>query len=333
MSPSPLALRIAGSGIQLPALRRDNCWFDQRFAQPAGWTEHHCGIASRPLAGPGETSATLAARAVNQALAQAGWAADGFDLLISACGVGQQALPCTAALVHRELGLSDSGIAAFDVNASCLSFPVALDMAACALAVGRYRRVVIVSSEIASAGLNWDDADTAPLFGDGAAAVAVEAGNGNSQLLAAHLQTWSEGVEHCQVRAGGTAVRLDDGMEAYRQAAMFEMDGAAVYRLAAQKLPGFVAELSQRAGIVPAQLKALVPHQASAKALKHIQRVLRLPPGLLVNIIQTYGNQMSASIPTALHLAIADGRIQRGDLIALVGTGAGLSAGGVVLRY
>ena len=331
--PDPLSLRIAGSGVQLPSLRRDNAWFDQRLGQPAGWTARHCGIQSRPLAGPAETTSHLAAAAVQQALAKAGWGAADFDVLISACGVGQQALPCTAALIHRQLGLSDSGIAAFDVNASCLSFPVALDMAACAMAVGRYRRAVIVSSEIASAGLNWDDPDTAPLFGDGAAAVAIEAGDGRSQLLAAHLQTWSDGVDYCRVRAGGTGVRLDEGVEAYRQAAMFEMDGAAVYKLAAQKLPGFVAELSQRAGITPGQLKALVPHQASAKALKHIQRVLRLPPGLLVNIIQDHGNQMSASIPTALHLAIGDGRIQRGDLIALVGTGAGLSAGGVVLRY
>ena len=331
--PDPLSLRIAGSGVQLPSLRRDNAWFDQRLGQPAGWTARHCGIESRPLAGPADTSSRLAAAAVEQALAKAGWGAADFDVLISACGVGQQALPCTASLVHRELGLSDSGIAAFDVNASCLSFPVALDMAACAMAVGRYRRAVIVSSEIASAGLNWDDPDTAPLFGDGAAAVAIEAGDGRSQLLAAHLQTWSDGVDYCRVRAGGTGVRLDDGVAAYRQAAMFEMDGAAVYKLAAQKLPGFVAELSQRAGITPDQLKALVPHQASAKALKHIQRVLRLPPGLLVNIIQDHGNQMSASIPTALHLAIGDGRIQRGDLVALVGTGAGLSAGGVVLRY
>lgn len=331
--PNPIPLRIAGSGIALPRLRRDNDWFDQRFARPAGWTARHVGIRSRPIASEGETSASLAADAVRQALAAASWQDDDFDVLISACGVGQQALPCTAALIHRQLGLDHSGIGAFDINASCLSFPVALDMAASALACGRYRRAVIVSSEIASAGLNWDDPDTAPLFGDGAAAVAIEAGDGRSQLLAAHLQTWSAGVEHCRVRAGGTAVRIDDGIEAYRAAARFEMDGAAVYRLAAQKLPGFIAELSTRAGIEPARLGALVPHQASAKALKHIQRVLRLPPGLLVNIIEHYGNQMSASIPTALHLAISDGRIQRGDTIALVGTGAGLSAGGVVLRY
>lgn len=331
--PNPIPLRIAGSGIALPRLRRDNDWFDQRYARPGGWTARHVGITSRPIASEGETSASLAAEAVRQALAAAGWQDDDFEVLISACGVGQQALPCTAALIHRQLGLDHSGIGAFDINASCLSFPVALDMAASALASGRYRRAVIVSSEIASAGLNWDDPDTAPLFGDGAAAVAIEAGDGRSQLLAAHLQTWSAGVEHCRVRAGGTAVRIDDGIEAYRAAARFEMDGAAVYRLAAQKLPGFIAELSTRAGIEPARLGALVPHQASAKALKHIQRVLRLPPGLLVNIIEHYGNQMSASIPTALHLAISDGRIQRGDTIALVGTGAGLSAGGVVLRY
>ena len=331
--PNPLSLRIAGSAIALPAQRRDNHWFDQRFGQADGWTARHVGVHSRPLASGDETSASLGAAAASRALAAAGWGAADFDVLISACGVGQQALPCTAALIHHQLGLADSGIAAFDVNASCLSFPVALDMAANALACGRYRRVLIVSSEIPSAGLDWDDADTAPLFGDGAAAVALEAGDGRSQLLAAHLQTWSSGVEHCRVRAGGTAVRLDAGVEAFRTAAMFEMDGAAVYRLAAQKLPGFITGLLQRAGVSLQQLDALVPHQASAKALRHIHKLLRLPPQLLVNIIQDHGNQMSASIPTALHLAIADGRIQRGDLIALVGTGAGLSAGGVVLRY
>lgn len=332
MSPT-LDLRIAGSGIALPAARRDSHWFDTRYGKPPGWTQRHVGIASRPLASAAETSAVLGAAAAGRALDAAGWEAGQVDVLISACGVGQQALPCTAALIQRELGLGDSGIGCFDLNASCLSFVLALDQAAMALAAGRYRRVLVVASEIPSAGLDWEDADTAPLFGDGAAAVALEAGDGRSQLLASHLQTWSSGAEHCRVRAGGTAVRLDDGVAAYRQAARFEMDGAATYRLAAQKLPGFVAELGRRAGIAPAQLDALVPHQASAKALRHISRVLRLPPGLLVDIIASHGNQMSASIPTALHLAIAEGRIQRGHTIALVGTGAGLSAGGVVLRY
>lgn len=329
----PLSLRIAGTGIALPRQSRSSDWFDARHGRPAGWTARHVGLQQRPLAGKDERASVLGAAAARRALDAAGWQAGELDLVVSACGVGEQALPGTATLIHRELGLDPHGTAALDINSACLSFVSALDLAACALAAGRYRRILIVSSEIPSAGLDWDDPDSAPLFGDGAAAVALEAGDGRSQLLAAHHATWSSGVELCQVRAGGTGVRLADGVDAYARAARFAMDGPATYRLAAQKLPGFIATLVQRAGLRPEQLDVLVPHQASAKALTHMRRALRLPPGLLVDILEGHGNQMAASIPTALHTAIASGRIQRGHTVALVGTGAGLAAAGVVLRY
>ena len=331
--PQPLSLRLAGTGIALPRQMRPSSWFDDRYGKPAGWTARHAGLQCRPLAGRDDRASVLGARAAEQALAAAGWQASELDLVISACGVGEQALPGTATLLHRELGLDALGTAALDINSACLSFVSALDLVACALAAGRYRRVLVVASEIPSAGLDWDDPDSAPLFGDGAAAVAVEAGDGRSRLLAAHHATWSSGLALCQVRAGGTGVRLDEGSEAYAKAARFAMDGPGTYRLAAQKLPGFVAELTARAGLHPGQLDLLVPHQASAKALTHMRRALRLPAGMVVDIIEGHGNQMAASIPTALHLAIADGRLQRGQTVALVGTGAGLAAAGLVLRY
>jgi 3-oxoacyl-[acyl-carrier-protein] synthase-3 len=247
----------------------------------------------------------------------------------------EQAIPCSAALLHARLGLQGSGLAAFDINATCLSFIAALDLAACAIAAGRYRRVLIVSSEIASVGLNGEDMDTAPLFGDGAAALVLgaDSGDSGSQLLAAHLETYSEGIAHCRVRAGGTRLRLEHGIDALRAGSLFEMNGRATYRLAAAKLPGFLQRLLHKAGVDLEQLQRIVPHQASAKALRHLQVALRLAPGTLVNVIGERGNQMAASIPSALHHAITTGRIVRGDLIGLVGSGAGLAFGGAVLRY
>ncbi|WCE05687.1 3-oxoacyl-[acyl-carrier-protein] synthase III C-terminal domain-containing protein [Pseudoxanthomonas sp. JBR18] len=335
-SPSPPALgvRIISSGIYVPRERVDSSRFDQSLGKPAGWTQRHMGMTERPHAGPGETSSWMGAQAARQALGSAGLEANQVDVVISACGVMEQALPCTAALIHRELGLAGSGIGAFDVNASCLSFLSALDLASLAIAGGRYRRVLIVSSEVATAGLNWDDPDTAPLFGDGAAAVVLEAdATGRSAVLAAHLQTFSEGADHCRVRAGGTRLRVADDPQAYLAAARFEMAGKPTYRLAAQKLPKFIDGLLQRAGVALGELRCIVPHQASSKALRHLERALGLPSALLVRILDTHGNQMAASIPTALHHALSAGRVRRGDTIALVGSGAGLSLGGVVLRY
>jgi 3-oxoacyl-[acyl-carrier-protein] synthase-3 len=333
--PRPIPLRIVATGEYIPSRRIESSTFDQRWGKPAGWTRRHAGIDYRHFAGPDESASMMAAHAAQDALQRAGLRADQVDVVISVGGVMEQAIPCTAALVQRRLGLAGSGIPAFDVNATCLGFLVALDLVAATLVTRRFRRALLVAGEVASAGLNWDDTDTAALFGDGGAAVIVEASEDDtgSCLLASHMETFSEGTEFCQVRAGGTRVRLADGAEAFAAASHFEMSGRSTYRLAAQKLPGFMQTLFQRAGVTIDQVPLLVPHQASAKALDHLQRALRLPPGSLVRILQTHGNQMAASIPLALHHAITAGDLRRGQLFAMVGSGAGLSFAGAVLRY
>lgn len=334
-TPRPIPLRIVATGEYVPSRRLGSDEFDRRWNKPPGWTRRHVGIDYRHLAGPDEPASLMAAHAAQDALRRAGLRADQLDAVISVSGVMEQAIPCTAALVQRRLGLAGSGIAAFDVNATCLGFLVALDLVASAMATGRFGRVLLVAGEIASAGLDWDDPDTAALFGDGAAAVVVQAvdeGQG-SCLLATHMETHTEGTQFCQVRAGGTGVRLDDGLDEFVAASRFQMSGRATYRLAAQKLPGFMHTLFGRAGVAIADLKQLVPHQASGKALDHLQRALGLPQDALVRILETHGNQMAASIPLALHHAIERGQLRRGDLFAMVGSGAGLSLAGAVLRY
>lgn len=333
MPARPLPLRIVATGEYRPVREVDSGVFDHRWHRPPGWTLRHAGVASRRYAGPDEPSSAMAAAAAEQALERAGLSARDLDAVVVANSVGEQAIPCTAALVHRRLGLGDTGIAAFDVNATCLGFVVALDHAAMAIAAGRWRRVLVVAAEVASAGLDPDDPDTAPLFGDGAAAAIVDAGDGASVLLSSRLETYSDGVELCQVASGGTRIRIHDEPEAYIAGARFRMAGKATYRMAAARLPGFLARLLEEAGVGLEELAAFVPHQASAKALNHLQVALGLPPAALVRVLADRGNQMAASIPVALNHAVEKGSVRRGDLVALVGSGAGLAFGGVVLRY
>ena len=329
-----LPIRIRGTGEYLPAVCMSSEALDARWRRPAGWTRRHSGIACRHYAAPEETSSLMAAEAARRALDAAGLEAQELDCVVSACSVMEQAIPCSAALVQRRLGLEDSGIPAFDVNATCLSFLAALDMLGAAIAIGRYERALIVSSEIASAGLPPDDAETAMLFGDGAAAVVIErCADGSAELLGSHFETFSAGADLCQVRAGGTRLRPREDPAAFLAGAHFEMNGRATYRMAAQRLPDFIARLLHRAGVGLDAIRRIVPHQASAKALQHLERLLELAPDRLVRVLETRGNQMAASIPVALHHAVTQGRIARGDTIALVGSGAGLSFGGAVLRY
>lgn len=330
-----IALRILGTGEYVPSHRVDSDEFDVRLGKPAGWTRKHVGIDYRHYATADEPASLMAARAAEVALDRAGLRADQLDCVISASSVMEQAIPCTAVLVQRRLGLAGTGIPAFDINATCLGFVTALDLVATAIAAGRYRNVLIVAGEVASAGLNWEDPDTAPLFGDGGAAVVVgQCGmDDGSQLIASGMETYSEGAEFCRVRVGGTRLRIGDGLEAFKDGSCFEMSGRPVYKLAAQHLPGFMDRLFERADISIDDIDKLVPHQASAKALRHLEAALQLPKDKLIRVLSTRGNQMAASIPIALHHGIESGAIARGDLVGLIGSGAGLSFAGAVLRY
>jgi len=332
MQRSVLPVRIVGTGEYLPERVVTSIEFDHRWQKAEGWTERLSGVQSRRFANATETSSWMGAAAARMALANAHLEPTQIDCVISACSVMEQAIPCSGVLIQRHLGLEATRIPAFDVNATCLSFLVALDLASCAIAIGRYRRVLIVSSEIASSGINFDDFESAALFGDGAGAVVLERGD-EAAILAAHFESYTEGAELCQVKSGGTRLRPDRDEQAWRDGAKFAMNGRATYRLAAQKLPGFLDRLWTRAEIDPRNITCIVPHQASGKALSHLREALQLPHEQLVDVLATRGNQIAASVPCALHVAIRDGRVQRGGSIALVGSGAGVSFGGIVLSY
>jgi 3-oxoacyl-[acyl-carrier-protein] synthase-3 len=267
------------------------------------------------------------------ALAAAGWAPETLDVIIGACGVMEQAIPGTACLIQRRLGLGQSGIPAFDVNATCLSFLAALDVAAAGFAAGRWRRALIVAADIASTALDFRNPDASVIFGDGAAAAVLEADNGDAALLAYRLETFGDDAALCELPAGGTRLSPHKDLPAFLENSYFTMNGRALFLATARRLPAFLEKLFCAAGISAAAIDLVVPHQASAAALKHLRRVFPARPGAIIDIFGDHGNQISASIPTALHHAITSGRLRRGDTACLIGSAAGISLGGAVLKY
>jgi 3-oxoacyl-[acyl-carrier-protein] synthase-3 len=329
-----VALQILGTGEYVPARRIASAEFDRRWNVADGWTLAQTGIASRAHAGPGETSVSMSAAAARDALARASLDASQLDAVVCVSSVAHQAIPCTAVLIHRELGLADSGIRAFDVNSTCTGFITALELVAPAIATGQLRNVLIVAGEVASRGLKDDDRNTAALFGDGAGAVIVgPARSPSSRLRGTLLRTYSSGSKLCELRAGGTGLSPRAEPDTHLAGTYFEMNGRSIYRLAATLLPGFLSDLLARAGTALGDVDVWVPHQASGKAIDHLQGSLGLPPDRLVRTLETHGNQVAASLPVALHRGIESGRIARGKCFAMIGTGAGISLGGAVLVY
>ena len=166
---------IAGWGSYRPRTLLTSRALDERQGQSPGWTERQFGIAARHVASEEETTSMMATEAAREALNRAGWGSTPPDVIIGGCGVMEQPIPSTAALVQNRLGFGQSGVPSFDVNQTCLSFMVALDIAAMGIACGRWRRALVFASDIASAGLNPEEPKTRSIFGDGAAALAIEA--------------------------------------------------------------------------------------------------------------------------------------------------------------
>jgi 3-oxoacyl-[acyl-carrier-protein] synthase-3 len=327
-----LTFRLAGSGAYLPLRRVSSGEVDCLCQRPEGWTEEHFAIRERRWAGPAETTSQMAMLAAQQALEEAGWRADSLDAVIGACGVMEQPIPSTAVLVQRKLGLGDSGIPAFDINATCLSFLVAFERAVLGLAFGQWKRVLVFSSDIASAALDFREAEAAVLFGDGAAAVLLEAGDAHA-LRGFRFESYGAGSDLCRLGSGGTRLTPRSEPVAFAEGSFFRMDGPGVFRLTARKFPGFLTRLMEHSALDLHELDTVIPHQASHAALAHLRKSLGNATCAIIETFREVGNQVATSIPGALHHARMRGLLAPGSKSLLVGSSAGVSLGGAVVEW
>jgi 3-oxoacyl-[acyl-carrier-protein] synthase III len=323
---------IAGSGIYLPGRLIDASDLDRLTDQAPGSTAARFGVRQRHWAAAHETSSYMAAAAAERALAQTGWDPATLDVIIGACGVMEQPIPGTSVLVQRRLGLGSSGIPAFDVNATCLSFLLALDRVLAGFALGEWRRALIVSADIASAALDFSDPEASVLFSDGAAAFALEAGGPHCRL-SYRYRTYGDAADACRLEAGGTRLRPEPDLAAFLAHAKFQMDGRAVFRATSLRFPDFLSALLDAGRLAAGALDIVVPHQASAAALTHLKRAIPDGERKTVDIFADVGNQIAVSLPFALHVARERALLRPGEHALLIGSAAGISLGGAVIRW
>ncbi len=327
-------VQVLGTGVYEPCRVVTSAELDRRHGRAPGTTFDRSGVRSRRWAAPEETSSAMAAGAVAAALDRAGIEVAGLDALVVSAVAPEQPMPTTAVLTLDRLGAPGGRCAGFDVNASCIGFLTAFELAACGIAAGRWDRVAVVATEIASKGLDHSDVEASALFGDGAAAVVLgPTPDGHaSGVLAARSALWPAAGAACRIPAGGTRwnpVTPPPQPSDY----LFHMEGVALLRHVARALPPFLREVEAAAGVDRADLDVVVPHQASAVGLRYLRERLGMRPEAVVDILADHGNQVSASVPTALHHAVVEGRLRRGGTALLLATGAGLGIGALALRY
>ena len=327
-----LPLKIIGLGRYLPARVVPSSELEKICKLPAGWVERHNGVRERRWV-TDETSSYMAAQAAREALDEAGLKPSDLSLILNASGTGEQAIPDTGALIQRQLGLGKSGIPAMTVHNTCLSFVAAMDVAANFLNAGRYKNILIASADVASCGINPKEPESASLVGDAAAAVVVTRSGAGDQSMVhnAHLKTYGDGAYLTAIMGGGSA-RHPAKPNHNPDDDLFHMDGPAVLRMVRGIAADYLDELYPGLSKGLGDIDVVVPHQASKVGLMMLSR-FGWPQERIMSTLETLGNCVAASIPSTLYQAVRDGRIQRGDKVLLVGTGAGLSIGGLVMTY
>jgi 3-oxoacyl-[acyl-carrier-protein] synthase-3 len=325
------AVGIAGMGVFLPARRVLSEELDEVFGVRPGWTERATGVVERRYVRT-ETTEQMAADASLLAMKAAGISPGEVDLVIGAATSARQLIPCTAVFVQRELGLPEGRSACFDVNATCLSWLVAMDIAAQYVSAGRARCALIVTSEIASGSLNPSEPESAALFGDAAVATIVMSSAGASRIGHVLFETHSSGAELAEFAGGGTRHHPNDPATC-REANMFRMQGRALFKMACRVVPPFLDRFMNESGERRQDFDAVVPHQASKMGLDAVVDRFGFRRDQLITNLATRGNCIAASIPLALAEAIDEGRIRRGDRLLLTGTGAGVTLGAMDMVY
>ena len=277
-----------------------------------------------------ETQLDLAEVAIQRALEKANLKIEDIDCLVSASAVGVQPIPCTAALIHERVakGLS---IPAMDINTTCTSFISALSTMSYLIEAGEYRRILIVSSEVGSLGLNPKQKESYELFSDGAAAFIFQSSDKDKGVIASLQRTWSEGAHDTEIRGGLTSYQPKEYSEETKTNFMFDMKGKKILLLSARVIPEMFQEFQEKSGISKDAVDYIIPHQAS-RALPLVMGKLGVDEDKYLNLVTDYGNMVSVAVPFGLAYALDHGYVKEGDTIFLMGTAAGMTVNMLALK-
>lgn len=332
-----MKIKIKGMGIYLPKQVVTGEEIDKIIGKKIGWTSNYVGVKERRYANNEETVSIMGKNAILEALKDASMSLEDIDVICYAGASVEQIIPSTACLIQRHLGLGDSGISCFDINSTCLSFLSALDNLSYVIESGRYKNVVIVTSEKASAAINPKEPESFALFGDGAVAMIIGKASENegARIINAMHRTYGDGADLCSIPAGGSKIppTVSSVTRESEDQFKFHMNGKKLLKLSFQKIPKFLEDLLEKSNLTLKDIDMVCPHQASTSAMRLIRKKLNIPEEKFMVIIEKMGNMIAASIPMAFYIAVKEGKVKRGNKVLLMGTSAGLSIGGVILEY
>jgi 3-oxoacyl-[acyl-carrier-protein] synthase-3 len=318
---------VLGCGSYLPARILTNAELAAKVDTSDEWIVQRTGIRQRHIAAEGEFTSHLAVKAAEAALADAGVDAQSIDLIVLATSTPDNTFPATAVSVQNALGIHHG--AAFDLQAVCSGFIFALASADNFLRSGAFNRALVIGAETFSRILDWNDRGTCVLFGDGAGAIVLDAQpqsgiKPDRGVLTTHLR--SDGRHKSKLY-------VDGGPSSTQTVGHLRMEGREVFKHAVGMITDVITDAFKASGITADDIDWFVPHQANKRIIDASAHKLHIAPQKVVLTVDRHGNTSAASIPLALAVAVADGRVKKGDLVLLEAMGGGFTWGSALLRW
>ena len=301
---------ITGWGSALPPKVLTNRDLEQMFETSDEWIVDRTGIRERRVGG---TTVGLSIESGRRAIEMAGIDPGEIDALILATTTPDRAVPASSAAVQNELGLR---CGAFDINAACSGFVYGLVVGHGLIAMGA-KKVLCIGTDTLARITDWADRNTAILFADGSGAVVLENVEGGGQLLGWDLDADGSAERFLYAETGG----------------FIQMEGKEVFRRAVRIMVDSATKSMDHAGVTADEIALVVPHQANIRIISAACDRLGIPIEKAATVLHYTGNTSSASIPLAMNDALDAGRVKKGDLVLLVGFGAGMTAASALLRW
>lgn len=323
---------IYGTGACTPSYIMDNNDIAKLVDTSDEWIQERTGVARRHIITE-ETTVSMAVQAGRRALENAGIAPEEVDLILVATISSNVILPCTACQVQRELGAIHA--TCFDLGgAACTGFVLAYNTAAAYLAGGVYKTALVIGSESLSNLTNWKDRGTCILFGDGAGAAVVKAGEDRYYLPVTHSEGAKGDALTCKSRHQRNGLTSEINLEEMIDDKHFmQMDGQAVFKFAVKKVPEVIKEVLKANEMEPEDVDYYILHQANQRIVESVAKRLKEPIEKFPMNLREYGNTSSASIPILMDELNRKGTLKSGQKIVIAGFGAGLTWGASILKW
>ena len=318
--------RIAGTGMYVPKRVLANHELANMVNTTDEWIRSRSGIERRRIATDDELTSDLGGKAAAEAIKAAGVTAEDIDFLVVGTTTPDLVFPNVGCLIQDRLGIPVCP--AFSVEAACSGFIYALSVADRFVAAGQAKCALVVGAETLSRITNWNDRSTCVLFGDGAGAVVLQPSE-KAGVISTHLRA-DGGYNSLLNTAGGISKRPDMPLD---ESLNIQMRGNETFKVAVKSLENIVDETLAANDMERSEIDWLIPHQANYRIIQATAKRLGMPMDKVVLIVQDYGNTSAASVPMALHVAVQDGRIKRGDVLLLEAFGGGLTWGSALIRY